>query len=866
MFTRTRVLAVLSVLMITAFILGACQPQAATEVAPAPTEAAPVVTEAIAAPTEAAPAPTEVPAPPPTTRKGGWLDEIVFTAIADPEPAVSQIQAGAIDIYPVGVDDPQLFKTVNADPNLKTALSYGSFNQLMFNTVTCTDTTILNPFTNAKIREAMNWAIDREYIVQEIFGGLGNPRYTMLTTTFPDYARYAPIVGQLVAKYKFNLDKAQEVVKTEMEGMGATMGADGKWEFNGKPVVIIGLIRTEDKRKEIGDYFANQLEQLGFTVDRQYKVRAEAAPIWQGDPYPCDFTYYTAGWISSAIGRDEGNMFAQYNTGSIQEVPLFLEYKPSAEYFTVLTKLQNNDFKTLEERDALFAQALPMSMTESWHGLWVNDQASFSPMKPNLVVASDLAAGVAGTAFWPYTMKWADTEGGTVKIAQSGILVQPWNPIAGSNWTDDAMIQRATSDAGIMADPYTGLYLPQRIEKGEVLAVEGLPIVKSLDWVDLKFQADPIQVPEDAWVDWDATNQKFITAKEKFPEGLTTKTKTVVYYPSSLWQTKWHDGSTISMGDFILHMILNFDIGKPESKIYDEAYVPQLDTFMAHFKGVKIVSTDPLVIETYDDLYYLDAENIAGGSTWYPDDLGFIAIYGYGPGAWHNMVPAMLAEENGELAFSESKSLAKEIEYTSLIAGPSLEVQKKYLDQATTDNYIPYAPTMGQYVTAEEATARYQNIQKWYTDHGHLWNGTGPYYIDKVFPVEGTITLKHYADFPDMADRWSGFGKPMMASAVVEGPGIVKAGEEASFDVTITSEDAPYPNDKLQSVTYWVTDATGALVTQGNAEAIEDGNYKVVLPTDMTAKLTTGSNMLSVAVSSKVVSIPAFATVEFVTQ
>jgi peptide/nickel transport system substrate-binding protein len=320
------------------------------------------------------------------------------------------------------------------------------------------------------------------------------------------------------------------------------------------------------------------------------------------------------------------------------------------------------------------------------------------------------------------------------------------------------------------------------------------------------------------------------------------------------------------MGDFILHMILNWDIGKPDSKIYDEAYVPQLDTYMAHFKGVKIVSTDPLVIESYDDLYYLDAENIAGGSTWYPSDLGFIAIYGYGPAAWDALVPAILAEENGELAFSESKSLAKEIEYTSLIAGPSLEVQKKYLDQAATESYIPYAPTMSEYVTTEEATARYANLQQWYTDHNHLWVGTGPYYVDKVFPVEGTVTLKYFADFPDMADRWAGFGKPMMASAVVEGPGIVKAGEEAAFDVMITTDDAPYPNDKLQSVTYWVTDAKGELVVQGNAEAVEDGLYKVVLAADLTSKLEAGSNKLSVAVSSKVVSIPAFATVEFVTQ
>ncbi len=36
-----------------------------------------------------------------------------------------------------------------------------------------------------------------------------------------------------------------------------------------------------------------------------------------------------------------------------------------------------------------------------------------------------------------------------------------------------------------MPDPYTGLYWPQRIESAEVTEVEGLPVAKTLNWVDL---------------------------------------------------------------------------------------------------------------------------------------------------------------------------------------------------------------------------------------------------------------------------------------------------------------------------------------------------------------------------------------------
>jgi peptide/nickel transport system substrate-binding protein len=869
---KSRLMLFISVLMVLSTILSACQPAAAPSAATQPqgtTQQAPTTGQATqageaTATTQATSGATQASAP--AARKGGWLDQIVFTAIADPQPAVSQIQAGAIDAYPVNVDDAQVFNTVKADPKLTYSEQYGGFNQLLFNTVPCQDTAVLNPFTSMKLREAMNWAIDRNYVVQEIFGGLATAKYTILTTAFPDYARYASTIGQIITKYSYNFDKAKSVVNSEMEAMGATLGSDGKWQYNGKPVTITGLIRTEDKRKEIGDYFGSQLDKLGFTANLQYKTRTEAAPIWQGDPAECKFNFYTAGWISPSISRDEGNMFAQYSTNRIQDIPLFAKFQPSPEFTDVLTKLQNNNFSTMDERAQLFEKALNLGMQESWWGVLVNDTVSFEPYRKDLSVASDLAGGIAGTPFWPYTMELGDQAGGTVKIAQSGILVQPWNPVAGSNWIDDSMIQRGTEDYGTMLDPYNGLAVPQRLEKAEVLAQQGLPIVKSSDWVDLKFTADPINVPDDAWVDWDAAAQKFITAKDKSPSApITAKTKVTVTYPSSLWQTKWHDGSTMSPADFVMSMILVFDTAKKESKIYDEASVPSFESFMQHFKGVKIVSTDPLVIETYDDTFALDAENTvnAGGwpnNTWFP-------TYNYGEAAWHNLAPAIFAESDNKIAFSTDKAQAKKVEWTSLISGPSIDTQKTYLDNAAKDGTLPYAPTLSQFVKPDEAKTRYANLQKWLTDHGNLWLGTGPYYVDKVFPVEGTITLKYNPDYPDAADRWSQYsGKPKIAAVSVDGPGIVKIGSDATFDISITFEGQPYPSSDLQDVTYLVYDANGNVAASGSAEPVADGQYQVVLASDITSKLPAGSNKITVAVSSKVVSIPTFSTLEFVTQ
>ncbi|NPA07197.1 MAG: ABC transporter substrate-binding protein, partial [Chloroflexi bacterium] len=349
--------------------------------------------------------------------------------------------------------------------------------------------------------------------------------------------------------------------------------------------------------------------------------------------------------------------------------------------------------------------------------------------------------------------------------------------------------------------------------------------------------------------------QKFVTLAD-LGETRTAKLKSVVYYPEDLFdKVKWHDGSQFDMADIIMGLILTFDRAKEASPIYDESYKDSFAAFMKVFKGVRIVSEDPLVIEWYTDAYNLDAElNV---NTLWPQ-------YGYGEGAWHTIAVGMLAEANQELAFTQDKADALEVEWMNYVAGPSLEILAKYLDQALNETYIPYEPTLGQYITKDEAAQRYQNLKAWYEDKGHFWVGTGPFYLDQVFPLEKTVILKRFEDYPDPADKWLGFGEPKLATVTMEGPARVsKASGEAVFDVYVTYKDEPYPADEIMGVKWLLFDATGQVVAEGDAELVEDGHYQVVLGADVLDKLTVGANRMEVAVTSKLVSIPALGSVEF---
>ena len=50
------------------------------------------------------------------------------------------------------------------------------------------------------------------------------------------------------------------------------------------------------------------------------------------------------------------------------------------------------------------------------------------------------------------------------------------------------------------------------------------------------------------------------------------------------------------------------------------------------------------------------------------------------------------------------------------------------------------------------------------------------------------------------------------------------------------------------------------MVASGDAELVSEGLYEVFLPADLTAQLEAGGSKLTIAVSSKVVSLPAFTT------
>lgn len=663
--------------------------------------------------------------------KDGWADEIVFFPEKDLAKAIDMMSKGDMDVFFKDIDDPILFRRVKENPQLAYSMSFGLYYELTFNPVGPEyKDGRLNPFSNPKIREAMNLVIDRQYIVDEIMGGLATPKFVPLSKGFPEYERYKTTISTIETAYKYSFSRGEKIISDELKKMGAELKG-GKWYYKGKPVTVKFIIRTEDRRKPIGDYISGQLEKLGFTVERMYKTSREASPLWmRGDPAEGQWDIYTGGWITTVVARDTADNFQFFYLpdSTMSFSPLWKAYKPTKEFRDIGNKLAQKAFKSMKERNLLMTKALHLAMKDSVR-IFLVDQNSAWVRRKGIDAIADFAGGYSAR-IWPYTLKLSDKTGGRIRVGSTEVIIDPWNPVAGSNWIYDNMILEATIGRAYIWHPYNGLPILLKIKGAELTVNKDVPTFKNPDTKWLKFtKVDKVTVPSDAWYGWDVKKQNVVTAGEAGVK--EANAKVVVDYGDIIGKDKYHDGSVMSIADFIVDWIIGFERASKDSKLYDESFVDTFNSWRDQFVAWKIRSTNPLVIEYYINYSELDAELTATAfvsSAYYP---------------WHLYAIGLRAEEEGKLAFSASKAEEKKVEWMNYIGGPSLAILKDVVERCEKEGYIPFKNFVGKYVDPSVAKERFSSLKKFYEKYKHFWVSNGPYYLEKVDVVAHTALLRN---------------------------------------------------------------------------------------------------------------------------
>ncbi|NIN67105.1 MAG: hypothetical protein GTO63_20900, partial [Anaerolineae bacterium] len=454
-----------------------------------------------------------------------------------------------------------------------------------------------NPFTIREIREAMNWLIDREFIADEIYGGLGFPHIVLFHPKEPDYGRLAGYIAGVEAQYGYDPSKADSVITQAMQAAGATK-VGGKWQHGGEPVTITFIIRTSPTpRTRYGEYIAGLMEGLGFTVVRDFKTGGQASPIvYSGDPRAGQWQMYTEGWGSTAM-----TLWSQYRGYQMFQWPAYSTiwnyHSVDATTDQAISDWFLQNFATPEERAELIKTAIAGTVKDSSR-VWLVAEESMFAARSDIGLVYGLAAGFNEL----YTVRTARKAGvgGELRISQFEGFVGGWNPI-GITWLFDRNIEYSYRDpGGVWPHPHTGKMVPFRAS----------------DWtIETNGTTGSVPIASDAIV-WNMTSRQW----EQVGAGKTTLSKVTFTFEMG----KWHHGMPITMQDILAGIAATYRLEHPDGDAYNTSHEGQWAFPHSIWKGFRVLGNMswPLIdrlnvsneIEVYVDFWHWDEGEIAAAA------------------------------------------------------------------------------------------------------------------------------------------------------------------------------------------------------------------------------------------------------------
>lgn len=746
--------------------------------------------------------------------RGPYLDEARFILREDENLALEDVRSGVLDTYFFQIPR-EAANDARNDPGLriydKTAGSLG----LLVNPAPGNDPNNINPFQFKEVRYALNYLIDRDFVVNEILKGYGSPLIAPFGIYSPEYLNIIDIAESF--GFSYNPSLAASMISEAMTRAGAT-NQNGKWIFNGNPVTITMLIRQDDNtKKSMGELVAAELEKIGFDVKRDYGDLNKANIVVYGsDPKNLQWEIYTeeiAG--TGAFVRYNpivtGQMYAPWFSrmpGS--QNPAFWNYQ-NATLDEVTQRIAFFNFTSEEERNRLVDNAAKMGIQESVRVFVAQKTDPFVASAKIDGLVNDFGAGITSK----YSLLNARSADGnsSLDVGVKQLHQGSWNTIAGLQDTYGQTIYFEVADTGTFRNPYTGEVIPFRTEWADILT-EG-----PLERVD---------VPADA-IKWNQTLQQWVQVGEG-----TNATSKVTFKPL---YSNWHHGIPMGVSDLMYADYFSSEWGSdlgPEDRTVDPEYTSQAREALNLSKGVRYLAPDR--IETYNDIWHYDNKEIAGASVFFPSE------------PWEITAASERVVMDGKLAYSRSEAQAKGVGWYDPIVKEHADMIKAELQSMKNEQFVP--PALKGVVTIEDAIRRYDASINWINTHGNAIISNGAFYLDSFNPAGGTITIKASRDptYPFELGHWSQYEMPRTADIIaVDVPRIVSVGQPASLKVSVEVSGQPSSN---ATVHYFVSNKDGIVVIRGEAQNESTGQFSINLTADNTSKLSSGPNQIKIFATS----------------
>src|SRR5439155_1719599 len=102
----------------------------------------------------------------------------------------------------------------------------------------------------------------------QIFAGYGFAHTAMWNQAGPETARNPFFFHDLNRQYAYNYTRGRDMVFSALNASGAVY--NGTWTWQGNPIVVNIVQRTEDQRFQVGQYVASQIQSLGLVATETF--------------------------------------------------------------------------------------------------------------------------------------------------------------------------------------------------------------------------------------------------------------------------------------------------------------------------------------------------------------------------------------------------------------------------------------------------------------------------------------------------------------------------------------------------------------------------------------------------------------------
>src|SRR5829696_281191 len=180
------------------------------------------------------------------------LQSVRVRVISDMNALQAELQSGRVDMAPMPTSlSPDAIKRLEQDPNLQVKAFQGS------NVVLLTINTTSPPLDNAKVRQAIAYAVDRESLIKNLLLGFGKIAHSIIPEESWSYS-----AGQT---YSYNPAKAKQLL--DEAGFRDPDGDGPRMRFE-KPIVF-KLSGTSIAGRQYVGVIQNYLKQVGIPVEIQ---------------------------------------------------------------------------------------------------------------------------------------------------------------------------------------------------------------------------------------------------------------------------------------------------------------------------------------------------------------------------------------------------------------------------------------------------------------------------------------------------------------------------------------------------------------------------------------------------------------------